>query len=176
MRPLAKLAALTSVAVALTLAACQTPAAPPPSAPPAATANYDQLMADLRILSADDMEGRDTGAPGGERARAYIVSRLEALGIAAPAMGRLQPFEAQGRTREGPKTFNGTNILGVIPGTRVTDKYIVVTAHYDHVGLNGGQIDHLAHPTDLAFATALRRVVFRTSPRVWPACWATRTS
>jgi len=155
MRPFTKLAALTSVAVALTLAACTTPASPPPSAPPAAAANYDQLMADLRILSADDMEGRDTGAPGGERARAYIVSRLEALGIAAPAMGRLQPFEAQGRTREGPKTFNGTNILGVIPGTRVTDKYIVVTAHYDHVGLNGGQIFNGADDNASGVATML---------------------
>ncbi|HEY1071670.1 M28 family peptidase [Brevundimonas sp.] len=155
MRPFTKLAALTSVAVALTLGACATPAAAPPSAPPAAAANYDQLMADVRILSADDMEGRDTGAPGGERARAYIVSRLEALGIAAPAMGRLQPFEAQGRTREGPKTFNGTNILGVIPGTRVTDKYIVVTAHYDHVGMNGGQIFNGADDNASGVATML---------------------
>lgn len=156
MRPFTKLAALTSVAVALTLGACATPAAAPPSAPPAAAANYDQLMADVRILSADDMEGRDTGAPGGERARAYIVSRLEALGIAAPAMGRLQPFEAQGRTREGAKTFNGTNILGVIPGTRVTDKYIVVTAHYDHVGMNGGQIFNGADDNASGVATMLQ--------------------
>lgn len=156
MRPFTKLAALTSVAVALTLGACATPAAAPPSAPPAAVAtSYDQLMADVRILSADDMEGRDTGAPGGERARAYIVSRLEALGIAAPAMGRLQPFEAQGRTREGAKTFNGTNILGVIPGTRVTDKYIVVTAHYDHVGMNGGQIFNGADDNASGVATML---------------------
>ena len=156
MRPFTKLAALTSVAVALILSACATPAATPsaPSAPVAA-ATYDQLMADLRILSADDMEGRDTGAPGGERARAYIVSRLEALGVAAPAMGRLQPWEMQGRTREGPKTFNGTNILGVIPGTRVTDKYIVVTAHYDHVGMNGGQIFNGADDNASGVATLL---------------------
>jgi len=70
-------------------------------------------------------------------------------------MGRLQPFEAQGRTREGPKTFNGTNILGVIPGTRVTDKYIVVTAHYDHVGLNGGQIFNGADDNASGVATML---------------------
>ncbi len=157
MRPNVNVAALTSVAVALILSACTTPAATPPSSPPvaAAAANYDQLMADLRILSADDMEGRDTGAPGGERARAYIVSRLEALGVAAPAMGRLQPWEMQGRTREGPKTFNGTNILGVIPGTRVTDKYIVVTAHYDHVGMNGGQIFNGADDNASGVATLL---------------------
>ena len=122
---------------------------------PAASVNYDQLMADVRILSADDMEGRDTGAPGGERARAYIVSRLEALGVAAPPMGRLQPFETQGRTREGPRTFNGVNILGLIEGTRAPDRYIVITAHYDHVGSNGGQIYNGADDNASGVATML---------------------
>ncbi len=114
-----------------------------------------QLIADLRTLSADDMEGRDTGAPGGERARAYIVARLEALGVEPSAMGRLQPFQAQGRTREGPKTFNGTNILGLIPGTRVGDRYIVVSAHYDHVGMNDGQIYNGADDNASGVATML---------------------
>lgn len=134
--------ALSSVA-ALTLAACAgtaetPPVAEAPAAPAATTASHDQLLADVRILSADDMEGRDTGAPGGERARDYIVSRLEAMGVGAPPMGRLQPFSAQGRTREGAKTFDGVNILGLIEGTRVPDRYIVISAHYDHVGINNG--------------------------------------
>lgn len=126
----------------------ETSAPPPVVVPP-------QLMEDVRILSADDMEGRDTGSPGGERARAYIVGRLEAMGVAAPAMGRLQPFEANGRTREGPKKFNGTNILGLIPGTRVTDKYIVVSAHYDHVGMSEGHIYNGADDNASGVATML---------------------
>jgi hypothetical protein len=152
--------ALASVAT-LVLAACAatTPAATPPLAETvvetAPAANYDQLMADLRILSADDMEGRGAGTPGGERARAYIVSRFEALGIVAPPMGRLQPFTAQGRTREGPQTFNGVNILGLIEGTRVPDRYIVVTAHYDHVGVNDGQVFNGADDNASGVATML---------------------
>ncbi|WP_309629450.1 M28 family peptidase [Brevundimonas sp.] len=151
--------ALSSVAV-LILSGCagmtETQPTTEASADVAATPiSYDQLMADVRILSADDMEGRDTGAPGGERARAYIVSRLEALGVAAPPMGRLQPFEAQGRTREGPKTFNGVNILGLIEGTRAPDRYIVITAHYDHVGSNGGQIYNGADDNASGVATML---------------------
>ncbi len=135
------------------------PAAIEPAAPaPVASVSYDQLMADLRILSADDMEGRDTGAPGGERARAYIVSRLEALGVAAPPMGRLQPFSAQGRSPEGPKTFNGINILGLIPGTRATDRYIVVSAHYDHVGVRDGQIYNGADDNASGVATTLELI------------------
>ena len=114
-----------------------------------------QLIEDLRILSADDMEGRDTGAPGGERARAYIVARLEAMGVAAPPMGRLQPFVAEGRVREGSRRFQGVNILGLIPGRRATDRYIVVTAHYDHVGLSEGHVYNGADDNASGVATML---------------------
>ena len=141
----------------LVLAACATEpvvdtAAPAPVEAPAANS---PLLEDVRILSADDMEGRDIGAPGGERAGAYIVSRMEAMGVAPAPFGRLQPFEATGRTREGPKTFNGTNIVGLIPGTRVPDRYIVVTAHYDHVGVNNGQIYNGADDNASGVATML---------------------
>jgi len=149
-----RLAVLTPFAAALLLGACST-AAPDTPAAPQPSAMHAQLLEDVRILSADDMQGRDTGAPGGEMARTYIVGRLEALGVAAPAMGRLQPWEMQGRTREGPKTFNGVNILGVIPGTRVTDRYIVVTAHYDHVGVSEGQIYNGADDNASGVATML---------------------
>ena len=151
-------ASLASVALLVLSGCVGTTETPPVPATPEAAAtavSYDQLMADVRILSADDMEGRDTGAPGGERARAYIVSRLEAIGVGAPPVGRLQPFEAQGRTREGAKTFNGVNVLGLIEGTRVPDRYIVVTAHYDHVGSSGGQIYNGADDNASGVATML---------------------
>jgi len=147
--------AFAAATALLTLSACDTLGTKEPAAPLADAAASSQLLADVRILSADDMEGRDTGAPGGERARAYIVSRLEAMGIVAPPVGRLQPFSAQGRTRAGPKTFNGTNILGVIPGTRVSDRYIVISAHYDHVGVNEGQIYNGADDNASGVATML---------------------
>jgi len=147
--------ALAAATALLTLSACDTLGTTETATPVVDTAASSQLLADVRILSADDMEGRDTGAPGGERARAYIVSRLEAIGIAAPPVGRLQPFSAQGRTRAGPKTFNGTNILGLIPGTRRTDRYIVISAHYDHVGVNEGQIYNGADDNASGVATML---------------------
>lgn len=155
MRPV--LASLTAIAAALTLAACETTTPAETATPPAAasSADYTQLMDDLRILSADDMQGRDTGSEGGAKARDYIVGRLEALGVQPSPMGRLQPWEMQGRTREGVKTFSGTNIIGVIPGTRVSDKYIVVTAHYDHVGVNDGQIYNGADDNASGVATML---------------------
>lgn len=99
-----------------------------------------QLMEDLRLLAHDDMEGRDTGSPGGERARDYIVGRLEALGVEAPLTGRLQPWSADNRSRIGAVRYDGVNVIGLIPGTRRPDRYIVVTAHYDHMGTYQGRI------------------------------------
>ena len=150
-----RLAALSPLAAALLLSACSTAAPEVTVAAPEPSVMHAQLLEDVRILAADDMQGRDTGSAGGAMARAYIIGRLEALGVVAPPMGREQPWEMQGRTREGPKTFNGVNIIGVIPGTRVTDKYIVVTAHYDHVGVNDGQIFNGADDNASGVATML---------------------
>ncbi len=156
MRRTALSVCLLPLIAAMCLAACAptTPDVESASAPPV-SASHEQLLADLRILSADDMQGRDTGAPGGEKALAYIVGRLDAMGVQAPPVGRLQPFTAQGRTAEGVKTFNGTNIMGLIPGTRVGDRYIVVTAHYDHVGVNDGEIYNGADDNASGVATML---------------------
>ncbi|MBX9575260.1 MAG: M20/M25/M40 family metallo-hydrolase [Caulobacteraceae bacterium] len=135
---------------ALVLSGCMTAAEAPPA--PAAPVVDAQLWSDLSILAADDMQGRGPSTPGGEKARAYIVSRFEEMGIAAPAMGRLQPFQAT--SRRGA-TVNGVNVLGVIPGTRRGDRYIVVTAHYDHVGAPDGVIHNGADDNASGVATML---------------------
>ncbi|MFA4894289.1 M28 family peptidase [Brevundimonas sp.] len=155
------LALSTALGGALMLSACagafgSGEATPPVAAAPAPSVMHARLLDDVRILAADDMQGRDTGAPGGEMARNYIVGRLDSLGVVAPPMGRLQPWEMQGRTRAGPKTYNGVNVIGLIPGTRVSDRYIVVTAHYDHVGTNAeGQVFNGADDNASGVATML---------------------
>lgn len=156
MRPVHRtLVAIGPIAAALMLAGCFGDTAQAPAAAADPTAAYTQLLDDVRILAADDMEGRGTGTPGSERARNHIVARLDALGVAPSSMGRLQPWEMQGRSRSGPVTYSGVNIIGVIPGTRVADRYIVVTAHYDHVGTHEGQIYNGADDNASGVATML---------------------
>lgn len=117
------------------LAACAPQLAPSPVTAPIAQA--DQLLEDVRILSADDMEGRLIGSPGGAKARAYLLGRLQQLGIAPlGGMGLELPFAF---TRDG-KTVNGANLVGLIPGTGGSDQALVLTAHYDHLGVRDGQI------------------------------------
>ncbi|WP_207491897.1 M28 family peptidase [Aridibaculum aurantiacum] len=38
------------------------------------------------------------------------------------------------------KRLPSTNVIGLLPGTDKPDEYVVVTAHYDHVGMEGGVI------------------------------------
>ncbi|MFN4297747.1 MAG: M28 family peptidase [Brevundimonas sp.] len=135
---------IPAAVAALMLAACETGPAPVVPAPtveaPAVPAASRQLLEDLRILSHDDMEGRDTGSPGGQRAREYIVSRLDALGVEAPLTGRLQEWSAPNRSRIGAVHYDGVNVIGLIRGTERPDRYIVVTAHYDHMGTYEGRL------------------------------------
>lgn len=103
-----------------------------------------QPLEDLRILAGDEMEGREVGTPGNARARAYIVERYEEIGLAPVGDSFDHPFEftrpVDMRDAEAEfQTLAGVNVLGRIEG-RETDRVIVVSAHYDHVGYGGGEI------------------------------------
>lgn len=80
----------------------------------------------VETLASDSLQGRDAGEEGGRKAAAYIVSLLEEWGI-EPLLddGYLQHFAV--------KDCEMNNVLAVIPGK--SDEYVVVGAHYDHVGI-----------------------------------------
>ena len=114
----------------------------------------EQLLEDLRILAADEMEGREAGSPGGARARAYIVERFEAIGVAP--VGESYEHAFTFRTREDPdKDITGVNILARIEGTSGSDRIMVVSAHYDHEGMDGGEIWNGADDNASGVAAAL---------------------
>jgi Zn-dependent M28 family amino/carboxypeptidase len=96
------------------------------------------MIADLTALAHDSLEGRQTGTAGAERARNFLVKAFEERGVAPLHMQRLQSFEFSGRGASAPQT--GINVLGVVPGTVSPNRYIVVTAHYDHLGVRDGQV------------------------------------
>lgn len=119
------------------------------------TINAENLLRDIQILSADDMEGRGIAAKGGEMAREYVLKRFQEVGIKPFQNGYEQPFEFSNRA---DKKFNGVNVVGFIEGKKFKDKYIVVSAHYDHVGIQKGEIyngaDDNASGTSALFAIA----------------------
>jgi Zn-dependent M28 family amino/carboxypeptidase len=124
-----------------------------------------QLLTDLRILAADDMQGRQTGTPGNDRARAYIIERLEALGVAPVGDGYEHSFTFSRRNGAGEMT--GVNILAQIPGTQGGEHTMVVTAHYDHEGVRGDQIWNGAddNASGVAGALAIAEAFTHTPPQ-----------
>ncbi len=138
------------LALALVVGLPEAPAAPAPApAHVLADAQVDTLGARdridaealleaIRTLAHDSMEGRRTGTPGGERARRYLIDAFDAHGFAPVAGARTRPFTFTPRGSENP--VEGLNILGLVPGTVHPERYIVVTAHYDHLGIRNGEI------------------------------------
>lgn len=103
----------------------------------AAPALGGKLLTDLRVLSADNMEGRGVGTPGGARARRYLAGRLAQVGLEPVYPDYMQPFS--GRTSKGA-TVQGVNLVGRIRGTGRSDKVLILSAHYDHLGVRDGKI------------------------------------
>ena len=120
--------------VAAAPAACRTAAVPADTLAVAPSVGIDsaRLLGDLARLADDSLRGRAAGTPGNLAARRWIAARFDALGLGTVGAGRLQPFSF---TRRDSSRVEAANVVGVVRGTERPDRYIVVTAHYDHVGV-----------------------------------------
>ncbi|MBX6364946.1 MAG: M28 family peptidase [Gemmatimonadetes bacterium] len=122
-------AALTAFALAALAAAAVWGAAVPPRplpvAAPPARFSAGRAMRDVRAIAAAP---RPTGSEANARARAYLVARLERLGLAP----QLQATTAA--SARYPVAGDVTNILARLPGTRAGGKAVLLMAHYDGVG------------------------------------------
>ena len=114
------------------------------------------LLRDIRTLSADDMEGRSADRPSMRNAREYVEKRFRESGIQPLGASFRQEFQI--RSRAASETLKGINFVGQIKGRKNADKYIVITAHYDHDGIKNGEIyngaDDNASGTAALFAIA----------------------
>ncbi|MBO7617740.1 MAG: M20/M25/M40 family metallo-hydrolase [Bacteroidales bacterium] len=95
----------------------------------------DRLTRHVYTLAGDSLRGRKAGSEDAAKAAAYIVSQFEEIGIQPYyEEGWYQPFERSGKTYK--------NVIGIIPGNDpvLKDEYIIIGAHYDHLGVRDGQI------------------------------------
>ena len=99
----------------------------------------------LYTLAADDMEGRKTGTPGIEKAAQYIEGEFKRIGLSTydTLADYRQTFTFTNRRTN--KELTTSNIIGVLEGKSKKDEYVIVSAHYDHLGIKktAGQLDSI---------------------------------
>ncbi|MBA5793174.1 M28 family peptidase [Flavobacterium sp. xlx-214] len=103
----------------------------------------DELIKHLTIIAGDEMEGRKTGEAGQKMAANYLRNFYKKLEIEAlPGTDNYfqkVPSEAMKRMFS-PKLNDSENVVAYIKGSEKPDEYIVISAHYDHVGVTNGEI------------------------------------
>ena len=115
-------------------------------APVAPKVDVEALMADVRTLSAPELEGRRTGTEGNSKAQAYILRRFREIGLEPLNGTHEQKFSFTPRAKDAasatgkPAEMQGTNLFGMVRGTSIPDQFIVVSAHFDHLGRRDGSV------------------------------------
>jgi hypothetical protein len=96
-------------------------------------------------LSSDEMDGRDNGTPGGAAARQFLIDEWTACGIVPAGEGGFEQPVTGG---------DGVNIVGRIEGSdpALRDRYVLLSAHYDHLGNCDGAICNGAYDNATALA------------------------
>lgn len=95
----------------------------------------------LKVLSSNSYTGRETGTKGGELSRNYIASRFKEIELEKFGSTYFQPFKYEGaKHHDTEKSGLAYNVLGLIRGTELPNKFIVVGAHYDHLGVSGEKV------------------------------------
>jgi len=90
----------------------------------------DPIIDIVHFLASRKCNGRRTGTRGSRAARDYIIDNMMKAGIS--------PGTAEGYIHEFgglPDGETGSNIIGVVPGRgKLRDRFILIDAHYDHLG------------------------------------------
>lgn len=91
--------------------------------------NAKKIGAIMDYLASDELEGRDTGSEGIEKAAVFIENAFKKNGV--------EPYFEGYRDMISDYEKPAYNVVGVVEGNDpdLKNEYIIVGAHYDHLGL-----------------------------------------
>lgn len=107
------------------------------------TITPDELRTHLTVIASDEMEGRETGSAGQKKAGKYMVDYYKKEGI-VPPKGAKDYYQhvpaAYLNAKYNENLPDSENIWAFIEGSEHPEEIVVVSAHYDHVGMKNGEI------------------------------------
>ncbi len=99
----------------------------------------------LYTLASDEMEGRKSGTEGIEKAAKYIESEFKRIGLTTfeGLNSYRQTFSF--KPRRSKEEITSANIIGVLEGKSKKEEYVIISAHYDHLGIRKkeGELDNI---------------------------------
>lgn len=100
----------------------------------------DDLKEHLFLLSSDILEGRKTGEKRQKMAVNYFTAYYEHHNLLAPGKypGYIQNIPQE--YFEGKSSGPSQNVLAYIKGSEFPNEVIVISAHYDHLGMKGEEV------------------------------------
>ena len=97
------------------------------------------LKEHLYVIASDEFEGRETGEPGQKKAAEYLKNFYIENDIASPYGGN-DYFQAIPTEHLKPDLNPSENVVAFIEGSEFPEEIIVISAHYDHLGMNGDAV------------------------------------
>jgi Zn-dependent M28 family amino/carboxypeptidase len=94
-------------------------------------------------VAADGMEGRETGSAGQKRAGVYLISQYVKNNISFPkgTTSFYQKVPASFLNAKRDQNLpDSENIWAFIEGSEKPNEILVISAHYDHVGVKNGDV------------------------------------
>ena len=107
------------------------------------TITSKDLIKHLTLVASDDMQGRETGSKGQKKAGEYLINQYESNAISFPkgATDFYQKIPAAFlNAKRNDNLPDSENIWAYIEGSEKPDEIIVISAHYDHVGIKDGEV------------------------------------
>ena len=99
------------------------------------TITEEELKDHLYTFASDEFEGRETGEPGQKLAAEYLKNEYQELGIPSPLGGNDYYQEVPASVFEGDIKAS-ENVVAYIEGTTMPEEVLVISSHYDHVGID----------------------------------------
>ena len=107
------------------------------------TISSEELKKELTVIASDEMEGRDTGSEGQKKAGKYLIEQYKTNKILFPkgAENYYQPIPASYlNAKRNENLPDSENIWAYIEGEEKPEEIIVVSAHYDHIGIKNNEV------------------------------------
>jgi Zn-dependent M28 family amino/carboxypeptidase len=107
------------------------------------TISIESLRTNLTYIASDETEGRETGSEGQKKAGKFIIDFYKKNGISFPkgADNYYQKVPAAFlNAKRNENLPDSENIWAFIEGSEKPDEIVVISAHYDHVGIKDGEI------------------------------------